>query len=76
MNNKISRKTKKGMAKISPEKKLQMYIKRDSCDGRRWMNKNGKHIRVKSHQISKFLRENWIEGRIMIRDDNGRFIKK
>jgi hypothetical protein len=76
MNKKISQKTKEGMAKIPPQKKIQMYLKRDSCDGRRWLNKNGKHIRVKYNEISKFLREGWVEGRLMKRSPTGHFIKR
>ena len=61
--------------KVSLEKKLQMYIKRDSCDGRRWMNKNGAHRRVRISEIKKFIKDGWVEGRLMKRDQSGKFMK-
>ena len=64
------------MTKISPEKKLQMYLKRDSCDGRRWMhNSSGEHMRVKPHLIKAMLNFGWCEGRIMKRNRSGQFTK-
>jgi hypothetical protein len=75
MNKKISENTKKAMAKLTAEQKLNMYTKRDSCDGRRWMHKNGWHIRAKQHQILALLGDGWIEGRIIKRDIAGQFTK-
>ena len=83
--NRYSEKTKRQISKsvktyfqnISIDEKKQRYDKRDSCNSRRWMhNIEGKHIRVKQKEISKFVKQGWFEGRIIPRNKQGEFVRR
>ena len=53
----ISIGTKIAMNKIDPSVKAEYYKNRDSCQKRRWMNKNGKHVRIPFHQINEYIKK-------------------
>lgn len=67
----ISIRTKESMAKMDKAR----YEKRDSCNGRRWMNKDGRHKRVRVEDVSSFVDQGWMEGRLIVRNDKGQIIK-
>lgn len=64
----ISDRTKEAMANVD----RTCYEKRDSCQNRRWMNKDGKHKRVPENEISTYENAGWYQGRLLIRDELGR----
>ncbi|AKF13310.1 hypothetical protein PHIN3_45 [Sinorhizobium phage phiN3] len=66
----ISERTKEAMKHID----RSCYETRDSCNGRRWINKDGKHKRVKYEDISKYVAEGWSEGRLTARNERGQII--
>lgn len=74
---KISAGTKDAMSKIDSKRKQEYYEKRDSCNNRRWMNKDGKLKRVKQEHIENFKDLGWVEGRCDLKHgkNNGKFIK-
>jgi hypothetical protein len=72
----IKKNTKIAMNNIDPEFKSTYYKNRDSCNNRLWINKDGKHKRIKPEDLNKFLVENWAVGRIMNHDVTGKFITR
>ena len=73
---KISQRTKMAMSKIDKKTKQKYYSERDSCNDRRWINKQGKHKRVKREELLSWLSEGWNEGRLIIQNpNNGKFMK-
>lgn len=68
----LSKKNKRYFIENTDEYRLR-YLKRDSCNNRRWVNKNGLHKRVKLENLQTFIDEGYIEGRIQIRNKNGKF---
>ena len=73
--NLISEKTKESMNNFSIEKKTEIYLKRDNCNGRIWINDGIKYKRVKPNDLNFYLEQGWFKGKINIkRDHNGQFI--
>lgn len=66
----ISIKTKEAM--VSMDKSC--YKTRDSCNDRRWINKDGKHKRILRNEIDSYLELGWNEGRLLLRNEKGQII--
>ena len=66
----ISIKTKEAMALVDKS----YYKTRDSCNDRRWINKNGKHKRILRNEINSYLELGWNEGRLLSRNEKGQII--
>jgi len=59
----ISEGTKNGMAKMSAECKKEIYKKRDSCQGRIWINNGNKNKRILPETLNEYIDKGWIKGR-------------
>lgn len=65
----ISANTRRGMALMDKAQKEISYIKRDSCNVRRWMhNAAGQHKRIPHSDIEQYVTLGWIEGRLIKHD--------
>lgn len=71
----ISLKTKEGMLN-NRENYLLGLQTRDNCNNRIWINNTLKHKRIKKGDIQYYTNNGWVEGRVVKKDNFGKFMKK
>lgn len=74
----ISKRTKQAMNSDNIRQRYEEGLKsRDNCNNRFWINKNGKHKRIKRYMLNFYLNDGWLKGRLIKNDPKtGKFIRR